>query len=97
MRLKSSGGEVTSRSEVGDLAGSVGDVKPSFKLFESPGNEETLLHMAERTTAAQLERICRGYRQVTEDKSKVRGEQAAERRVYRQTTEGGMVRIAAAR
>ncbi|RLB64087.1 MAG: hypothetical protein DRI90_05495 [Deltaproteobacteria bacterium] len=56
-------------------------------------NEAKLLHMAKCASGAQLERICRGYRQVTEGR-KPRGDD--ERRFVRKRyTAAGMVRIEA--
>jgi Domain of unknown function (DUF222)/HNH endonuclease len=60
----------------------------------TPGTEATLLEMARSSTAAQLERICRGYRRALQNAAAERPEDEAERRWVREReTETGLVRF----
>jgi hypothetical protein len=60
----------------------------------TPGTEATLLEMARSATAAQLERICRGYRRALRNATGERPEDEAERRWVRvRETEAGLVRF----
>ena len=54
----------------------------------TPENEETLLEMAIYATAAQLERLCRGYRAAVAEERK-----PEERSVHRRLLAGGMVKL----
>jgi len=60
----------------------------------TPGTEATLLEMARSSTAAQLERICRGYGRAQQNAAGERPEDEAERRWVRlRDTDQGLVRI----
>ena len=59
----------------------------------TPENEERLVRYARCATGAQLERICRGYRQVTEGRKRRRDD--GRRYLRRRHTADGMVRIEA--
>jgi hypothetical protein len=60
----------------------------------TPATEETLLEMAQSSTASQLERICRGYRAAMRNAAGERPEDEAERRWVREReTEAGLVRF----
>ncbi len=56
-------------------------------------NEDKLLRVARSATGAQLERICRGYRQVTERRKSRRDDER--RHLRKRHTAGGLVRIEA--
>ena len=56
----------------------------------TPENEGRLLELALVATAAQLERLCRGYRAATEAEE---APQPEERSVYRRSLPGGMVKV----
>src|SRR5262245_27263726 len=61
----------------------------------TPATAATLLEMARSSTAAQLERICRGYRTAMRTAAGERPEDEAERRWVREReTESGLVRFA---
>jgi len=60
----------------------------------APDTEATLLEMARSSTAAQMERICRGYRRAMLNAAGERPEDEAERRWVRvRETEAGLVRF----
>jgi hypothetical protein len=56
----------------------------------APGNEALLLNMALLATGAQLERLCRGYRNVVEGRS---AQMPEERSVHRRQLPGGKVKL----
>jgi hypothetical protein len=58
----------------------------------TPDNEQTLLDLARHATGAQLERICRGYRQVAASLME-EGPLVEERSVRERLLPGGMVRL----
>jgi hypothetical protein len=58
----------------------------------TPANEERLLEMARHSTGAQLDRICRGYRQVARSLLEP-GSLPEARSVWERVLPGGMVRI----
>ena len=60
----------------------------------TPANEATLLEMTRSSTAAQLERICRGYRTAMRNAAGERPEDEADHRWVREReTESGLVRF----
>src|SRR5262245_47204844 len=62
----------------------------------TPENEASLLEMARSATAAQLERICRGYRRVLNGgRGELTSDDENDRWVRDRSTESGMIRIEA--